>query len=231
MAFRFPGGTLVAMKKIAVVLCGSGYLDGSEIREAVGVLWALSQHSVSVQCFAPDAPQRDVVNCLTGQPVKSESRNQLVEAARIARGQVKALSGLRPADFDAVVLPGGFGAAKNLCDFAIKGSTGTVIPDLQSAIVGFFEARKPIGAVCIAPAIVALALRGKGLELTLGAKGEAAQEIEKLGHKHRVCRAEEICVDVAHKVVSTPAYMYDHAPLHEIFEGIRRLVSDLVARV
>lgn len=216
-------------KRVAVVLCGSGYLDGSEIRESVAVLWALSQFPVKVQCFAPDAPQADVVNCLTKKPAAKEKRNMLVEAARIARGQVLALDALKPAEFDAIVLPGGFGVAKNLCDFASKGTDAVVREDVAGALQGFRTANKPIGAVCIAPALLALAFKDGGFDLTLGAKGPAAEAIEKLGHRHTETRADQALVDNEHKIVSTPAYMCDDAPLHEIFEGVRKLVAAVVA--
>jgi enhancing lycopene biosynthesis protein 2 len=216
------------MKRVAVVLCGSGFKDGSEIRESVGVLWALSVHGAQVECFAPNAPQKDVVNCLTGEPCPGESRNMLVEAARIARGDVKPLTELNMSQFDALILPGGFGAAKNLCTFAFEGSRGKVIPELKIACEKAHVSGKPIGAVCIAPSIVAMALSGRGLELTLGAPGPAAQEIEKLGHKHIVCQARDICLDRKNKVVSTPAYMYDHAPLSEVFMGIESLVKKVL---
>jgi enhancing lycopene biosynthesis protein 2 len=217
------------MKKIAVILCGSGFKDGSEIRESVGVLWALSAQNASVQCFAPDAPQFDVVNSLTGDTVKDESRNMLVESARIARGQVKPLIALNPNDFDAVIIPGGFGAAKNLCTFALKGAQGTVLPELDKILHDFHAQRKPIGAVCIAPAILALAFKGKNFELTVGEKCEAEQEIEKLGHRHVVRKANDFHVDKGNKIVTTPAYMYDEAPLHEIFTGIQKLVKEVVS--
>ncbi len=216
------------MKKVAIVLCGSGYKDGSEIRESVGVLWALSQHPVEVRCYAPDAEQADVVNCLTGKPAPGEHRNQLVEAARIARGAVEPLSKLRAQDVDALVLPGGFGAAKNLCTFASAGSGGKVIPDLQRLLSELHSAGKPIGAVCIAPAIVALALKGAGVELTVGRPCETSAELEKLGHRHVARRANECHVDARNKVVTTPAYMEDSAPLHEIFEGIRKTIAEVV---
>lgn len=217
------------MKRVAVLLCGSGYRDGSEIRESVGALWALSAEGASVQCFAPNAPQADVVNCLTGQTAH-ESRNMLVEAARIARGQVKPASEFHAKDFDALVIPGGFGVAKNLCTFALKGSGGTVQKDAEFILTSMFDAKKPIAAICIAPALVALALKGRAkLELTVGEAGEAAQEIEKLGHRHFVTRPNQAHVDRAHKVVTTPAYMYDSAPLNEIFEGIRSAVHQALA--
>ncbi len=215
------------MKKVAVLLCGSGFKDGSEIREAVGVLWALSAERAETQIFALDEPQSDVVNCLTGEVAKTESRNQLVESARIARGSVAPLADLNPADFDAFLLPGGFGAAKNLCSFAREGSKGRVHPEVKKTLEAFFSQGKPIGAVCIAPAVLALAFPQKGLELTLGAPGEAAGEIEKLGHRHIPKKASECLVDAKHKIVSSPAYMYESAPLHEVFTGIQALVREV----
>lgn len=216
-------------KRVAVVLCGSGYLDGSEIREAVGTLWALSKAHAEVHCFAPDAPQSDVMNCLTSKPQSGETRNQLVEAARIARGKIVPLSQLNPAEFHAIILPGGFGAAKNLCTFASAGSKGTVLPELSKALHAMHGAGKPIGAVCIAPAILALTFVNRGFELTVGDGSEASAEIEKLGHRHVAKRADECLVDKAHRVVTTPAYMHDQAPLHEIFHGIEKLVHEVLA--
>lgn len=213
-------------KRVAVILCGSGYKDGSEIRESVGVLWALSPLSVEIQCFAPDAPQSDVINGLTQTEVSGETRNMLVESARIARGKVSPLSQLNPKDWDALIMPGGFGAAKNLCTFAKEGARGSVRPELSKIITAMHAFRKPIGAVCIAPVILAMALPAKGLKLTLGAPGEASQEMAKLGHEHVPCPPEDCVVDAKNKVVTTPAYMYDDAPLHQIFEGIKKCVEE-----
>ena len=215
------------MKKVAVILSGSGYLDGSEIREAVGVLWALSGQHAEVQCFAPVINQSDVIDHLTGKPV-DERRNVLTESARIARGKVKPLSELRAEDFDALVMPGGYGAAKNLSTFAFDGANGTVLPDLLHAIQSTINSGKPLGAACIAPAVVALAMKGTPLELSVGEMCDASQEIEKLGHKHIVTRPDEIHIDHAHNIVTTPAYMYEDAPLHEIFEGIRKMVNEVM---
>lgn len=228
-ALNAEKGANMLKKKFAVVLTGCGHRDGSEIREAVGTLWALSKNHVEAQCFAPDADQADVVNGLTGEPAGGERRNQLVEAARIARGKIRPLSHLNAHEFNGLILPGGFGAAKNLCTFAAAGAAGTVLPDLQRVLEAMQAARKPIGAICIAPAIVGLAFKGRGFELTVGEGGEASQELEKLGHRHVVCRADECHVDRDHRVVTTPAYMYDHAPLHEIFAGIEKLVHEVVA--
>jgi enhancing lycopene biosynthesis protein 2 len=214
------------MKKAAVILCGSGFKDGSEIRESVAVLFALSEAGIQAQCFASDEPQKDVVNCLTGEPA-AETRNQRVEAARIARGDVKKLSELKAGDYDLLVIPGGYGAAKNLCDFAFKGASGIVQQDLKRALQDFHSQKKPIGAVCIAPAILALAFPGMKLELTLGEASEASAEIEKLGHRHVPKKAHEWHVCAKDKIVTTPAYMQDQAPLHEIFAGVRGMVREL----
>ena len=215
------------MKKIAVVLCGNGFKDGSEIRESVAVLWGLSKVGARVQCFAPDKPQADVVNCLTGKTVTGETRNMLVEAARIARGEILPLNQLNPSKYDAIVIPGGFGVAKNLCTFATEGSNGKVLPELKTILEKFHSDQKPIAAVCIAPAVVAMAFPGKQFEMTLGGPSEAAQEIEKLGHKHIATKASDCHVDRKNKIVTTAAYMCD-APIHEIFEGIRKLTEEII---
>ena len=216
------------MKKIAVILSGSGYLDGSEIREAVGVLWALSRHrDVAVECFAPNEPQHHVVDHVSGQEVPGETRNVLTESARIARGQVRPLDDLDATRFDAVIMPGGFGAAKNLSDFAFKGASATAHPKMSEILQKMEAAGKPIGAACIAPAVVALAT--KGAELTVGAKSDSSDEIEKLGHTHVVREPNEIHVDRKNRIVTTPAYMYDDAPLYQVFDGIQKMVDEVVA--
>jgi enhancing lycopene biosynthesis protein 2 len=191
------------------------------------VLWAISRAGAEAQCFAPEVWQRDVVDHLTGEPVH-EKREVLVESARIARGNIKPLSELDANDFDALVLPGGFGAAKNLSSFASEGSGGTVIRDVAKALHDFHAQGKPIGAACIAPAILALAFRGDGLELTVGAAGGEAAEIEKLGHKHIATKANEIHLDRKHRIVTTPAYMYGDAELADVFEGIKQMVDEVV---
>lgn len=212
------------MKKIAVVLGGSGFKDGSEIRESVLTLLALDEADVQFECFAPDDKQHDVVNCLTGQAM-NEQRNLLVEAARIARGNIKPITNLKSADFDGIMFPGGFGVAKNLCTFAFKGSQGEVRPDVNNVIHDFYNAKKPIGAICIAPALIALSLKGKNLNLTLGSEGEAAEEIKKLGHKHTATKPHECIVDSVNKIATSPAYMYDDARLKDIKKGIAEVVK------
>jgi enhancing lycopene biosynthesis protein 2 len=168
------------------------------------------------------------MNCLTGEESAGESRNQLIESARIARGKVQALSTLRPEEFDGLMIPGGYGVAKNLCTFAFKGSQGTVNSEIEKIVKKFYALKKPIGAICIAPALVGLVLKGQNIELTLGPSGEASQEIEKLGHKHIIKSAKEWHVDRAHKILSTPAYMIDDSPLADIFEGIAGMTKELV---
>ncbi len=214
------------MKKMAVVLCGSGFKDGSEIRESVAVLWGLSRLGVQVQCFAPDRPQADVMNCLTGKPMNGESRNMLTEAARIARGDILPLTQLRASQFDAVIIPGGFGVAKNLCTFASEGSKGKVLQEFKDALLEFHDHNKPIGAVCIAPAAVAMTFPGKHFEMTVGGPSEAAQEIEKLGHKHITTLASDCHVDRKNKIVTSAAYMCE-AAIHDIFEGVRKLTEEV----
>lgn len=215
------------MKKVAVVLCGSGFKDGSEIRESVLSLLAIDEAGATFECFAPDDWQHDVVNCATGETI-NEKRNLLVEAARIARGNIRPLTELHAKNFDAILFPGGFGVAKNLCTFAFKGSAGSVRSDVQTVINDFYQTKKPIGAVCIAPALIALALKGKNLNLTLGAEGEAAGEVKKLGHRHTVSLPNEAVIDQENKIATTPAYMYDEAHLKDMRIGISKVVQAIL---
>lgn len=219
------------MTTVSVVLSGSGYLDGAEIRESVGVLWALSKRGVAVEMFAPDAHQPVVMNHLT-QKANSDTRNMLVEAARIARGKIKPLSELPDHDYEALIMPGGFGVAKNLCTFGTEGAKGKILyPELERDLKSMYQSGRPIGAICIAPVLVALALKAEKLELTVGAEGPEAEEIAKLGHTHIVTKPNEIHIDAAHKIVTTPAYMYDDAPVHEVFEGIDKLVESVLSMI
>lgn len=213
-------------KKIAVVLSGSGYLDGSEITEAVSVLIALHQNGAQVQCFAPDV-ELDEIDHLKKEPT-GKKRKVLAESARIARGEVKALSELHEKDFDAVVFPGGFGAAKNLCDWAERGAQCTVNPEAQRVILEFYNQSKPIGAICIAPGLVAKVLGKKSISVTIGSDPGTAKEIEKTGAHHIECPVQDYITDREHKIVSTPAYMYGDAKPHEVFQGISGLISELV---
>lgn len=220
--------------KVAVLLAGCGHADGAEIREAVFALLALDQHGAAFQCLALDAPQRDVVDHATGQAVAGASRNLLAEASRISRvGQCLDLAQADPGAFDALVLPGGFGVAKSHCDFALKGAEAEVQPEVERFVRAFFEAGKPVGAICISPALAALVLArmGRSADLTLGAAGGAAEAVERLGHRHRVVRdAREVVVDEAQKLVTTAAYMFDDARLADVWVGIERCVAEVLRR-
>ena len=214
-------------KRVAVVLAGCGVYDGSEIHEATLALLRLSQTGAQVQCFAPDIPQLHVVNHLTGEVTTGESRNVLVEAARIARGHIKPVTAARVADFDALIVPGGFGAAKNLCDFAVKGAQLTVQPDFLAFAQAMHQAGKPVGLICIAPTMAA-AICGAGVKTTIGNDADTAAAVNATGAVHCPCTVRETCVDRERKLVTTPAYMLAQS-IAEAFEGISRLVDEVLA--
>lgn len=209
-------------KKVAVILSGCGVYDGAEIHESVIALLRLSQRGAQVQCFAPDIPQHHVVNHLTGQET-TESRNVLVESARIARGQIRDVRELKAADFDALVIPGGFGAAKNLSDFAFKGASCAVQPDVLAAARGFAAAHKPVGLICIAPAMAAR-IYGAGVHCTIGHDPDTAAKLTDMGAEHIDCAVDEIVEDPQRKLVTTPAYMLAKS-LAEAASGINKLVD------
>lgn len=210
--------------RFAVVLSGCGVYDGTEIHEAVLTLLAIDRAGGVYQCFAPDTAQRDVVNHLTGQPA-GESRNALVESARIARGRIKPLSDFDAGAFDVLVFPGGFGAAKTLSSFAIDGPDCMVNPDVVAAVTGMAAAGKPIGALCIAPALIARVL-GE-VDLTIGNDAGTAAALEQLGARHRNAGHGEVVVDRVRKVVSTPCYMLD-AHISQIADGADAAVRALI---
>lgn len=195
-------------KKIAVILSGCGFRDGAEIREAVMTLYAIESSGSEYFCFAPDIDQTKVTNHLTGED-SDETRNVLVESARVARGDIKPLQDYKAADFDALILPGGFGAALNLCDFGIKGADCTVNGDAEMAIKATHQSGKPIGALCIAPALIAKLLGSEGVEVTIGSDAGTAEAIEKTGAKHINSNSGDIVIDEKRKVVTAPCYMYD----------------------
>lgn len=212
------------MKKIAVILAGCGHMDGAEIRESVLTLLAIDKMQASAHIFAPDIIQHDTINHLTGAPTQ-ETRNVLVEAARIARGQIQDITLCDATNFDALIMPGGFGAVKNLSDLASMHGQAEVIAPLKSLIAQFISQAKPIGAICIAPAVIACALKHTTLlTLTLGEHHELLSEF---GAKEELCKANECVIDIPHKIVSTPAYMLN-ARLAEIAEGIESLVKEVL---
>jgi enhancing lycopene biosynthesis protein 2 len=217
------------MTKVAVVLAGCGVYDGAEINEAVLTLLCLEQQGASYQCFAPDVEQMHVINHLSGEPAEGESRNVLVESARIARGNIKALTEAQAGDFDALVVPGGFGAAKNLSDFAVAGAAMVVQPDFLALARAFHVAGKPIGLICIAP-VMAAAICGEGIRCTVGNDADTAAAISEMGGEHLECPVTEARVDSEHKMVTTPAYMLAGS-VSEAYSGIGECVKEVLALV
>lgn len=218
---------------VAVLLAGCGHLDGAEIRESVLTLLALDQHGANVQCFALDRDQHHVVNHLTGQAVEGEHRNILEEAARIARGKILPLSEADPKVFDALFMPGGYGVAKNHSSFAFNGVGSDVQPEVFQFVKAFFDAKKPIGAICIAPALIALILKntGQSAALTIGNDKGTTAVLKALGANPQDREtAREVVVDEVMKLVTTPAYMFDDARLSDVFVGIERAVAEVLKR-
>lgn len=213
------------MKRVAVVLAGCGVYDGSEIHEAVLTLLALDQRGIGYQCFAPDIEQMHVVNHLSGEVAEGESRNVLVEAARIARGNIKPLAEARGEDFDALVVPGGFGAAKNLSDFAVAGAAMAVQPELLALGRAMRAADKAVALICIAP-VMAAAICGEGSRCTIGSDADTAAAIEAMGGEHLGCPVTEARVDRQRKLVTTPAYMLD-VSIAEVQRGIDNSIAEL----
>lgn len=214
------------MKKIAVVLSGCGYLDGSEITESISLIIALNQAGAQLSFFAPDQ-ELTVTNHLT-QEATSEKRNVLAESARICRGAAQSLNKLSAQDFDGLAFPGGFGAAKNLSTWALKGAQCEVNPEVKRVIQEFHQASKPIGAACIAPTLLAKVLGEHRVTVTIGNDPGTAKEIEKTGAQHENCPVADYISDRETKVVTTPAYMYDDAKPHEVFKGISGMARELV---
>ena len=212
----------MTQKKVAVILSGCGVYDGAEIHESVITLLRLDQRGAKVQCFAPNIAQHHVINHLTGEEMP-ESRNVLVESARIARGDIKDISEANVEDFDALIVPGGFGAAKNLSDFAFKGTECAVQPDVLALAEAFAEAGKPIGLMCISPAIAAK-IYGPGVVWTIGKDADTAAAVSKMGGEHHECDVSEIVEDKARKLVSTPAYMLANS-ISEAASGINKMVD------
>ncbi len=214
-------------KKIGVLLSGCGVMDGSEIHESVLTLLALDRLGAEAVCMAPNIAQMHVVNHLKGEPAPGQSRNVLEESARIARGKIKNIADVRAFDIDALILPGGFGAAKNLSTYAIRGAACEVNPEVARLIREVHAAGKPVGFICIAPVIAAKLLGSKQVRITIGTDKATAADIEKMGAVHEMCPVGECRIDKAMKVVSTPAYMLAKS-VAEAAEGIERLVKEIV---
>ena len=214
------------MKKVAVILSGAGYLDGSEIHEATLTLLALDRHNAQVHCFAPDIAQEQVLNHATGEP-STETRSVLVESARIARGAIKPLSLAAVDDFDALIIPGGYGAARNLCNFATRGHEMTINPEVEIFARSLHREGKPVGLICIAP-VMAPAIGGPGTRCTIGNDPATANAINAMGGVHVSCAVTDCVIDTDRKIVSTPAYMLADR-ITQAEAGINKLVDAVLA--
>lgn len=213
------------MKTFAVLLSGCGVYDGSEIYETVCTLLALEKFGAKYQCVAPDILQHHVINHLTGKEMP-EQRSVLVEAARLARGNIKSLNDVSADDFAGLLVPGGFGAAKNLGNFAFKGKDLSVEPSVLSFCQGFAKAHKPAGFICIAPTLIAK-IYGPGVRVTIGKDADTAATLNAMGNQHQNCEVTECVSDEAHKVATAPAYMLAHS-ISEAQAGIEKCVKQVI---
>ncbi len=214
------------MKNIAIILSGCGVYDGSEIHEAVLTLLAIEQAGAKYRCFAPNINQHHVINHVSGEVMQDEQRNVLVESARIARGDVEDLSEFYIDEFDALIVPGGFGAAKNLSDFAINGEDISINEQVLSVCQAFAKANKPAGYMCIAPVMIPL-IYGEGAQGTIGQDIAIAASLTNIGLAHKACAVDDIVVDEARQLVSSPAYMLATS-LVEAASGINKLVAKVL---
>ncbi|MBF0194942.1 MAG: isoprenoid biosynthesis glyoxalase ElbB [Magnetococcales bacterium] len=217
------------MARIGVVLSGCGYLDGAEIYESTLTLFFLDQAGADVTIMAPDIDQHHVINHIT-QEEMPEHRNVLVEAARIARGNISNLAEIDPDNLDALIMPGGFGAAKNLSTLAFDGANASVNPDLINMVRAMHKAKKPIGAICISPAVLSKILSKEGVTLTIGSDSDTASVIQTMGNKHEISSADNIVIDEKNRIVSTAAYMCA-ASIGEAGLGIEKLVSHIMGMI
>lgn len=222
---------------IAVLLSGCGVYDGTEIHEAVLTLLAIAQAGATAVCIAPDYQQHHVVNHLTGEEMP-ETRNVLIESARIARGKIQSVEKVDKAQLDALVLPGGFGTAKNFTKWAFAGEKSEIHPTIKELIQHFAKAKKPIGAVCMSPTTIAKALEGTGIRatLTVGNTEEASpydiksisEGMKSIGANAVMCAKTGVIVDKENKIVTSPCYMME-ASIVEVYEGIKKTITELIA--
>jgi enhancing lycopene biosynthesis protein 2 len=216
-------------KRVGVLLSGCGVFDGSEIHESVLTLLALDRRGAETLCMAPDMEQVHVINHLTNQEMP-ERRNVLVESARIARGKIRDIRSVKGGEIDALIIPGGFGAAKNLSNFAMKGPDATVHPEVRRLIRELVKAGKPVGAICIAPATLTKALEDLSPEVTIGTDLGTASAIQAMGGAHHNCSVDMIHVDEKNRLVSTPAYMLGPG-IKEVAEGIEKLINKVLSMI
>jgi len=218
------------MKRIGVILAGCGVYDGSEIHEAVLTLLAIERAGAEAICMAPDMPQMHVINHFTGQTEGDPARGVLAESARIARGKMVDIATVDVGDVDGLVIPGGYGAAKNLCDFALKGAACSVQSDVERLVRDMVDKGKPVAAICIAPAVLAKALQGYAPRLTIGNDPDTAAALEAMGATHVDCAVDDIVVDEKNRLVTTPAYMLA-GDIAEAATGIEKAVKQLLAMI
>lgn len=217
-----------APKKFAIVLSGCGVFDGAEIHEAVMTMYAISLQGATYEIFAPDVEQHHVVNHVTGKEM-NEKRNVMVEAARIARGKIRPLLAFDADQFDALIFPGGFGAAKNLSSWAFEGAKAKLNPDVKRAIDSMHQLKKPVGALCISPVLFALALGN--VKITIGDETPTIEALESLGAKHTTISTHgRVVVDEQNLLFSTPCYMLD-ATVVDIAEGAKAIVGEMMKYV
>ena len=217
------------MPKVGVVLSGCGVNDGAEIHESVITMLFLDRAGAEMVLMAPNIDQLHVINHATGKEIEGESRNVLVESARIARGEIKDIVDVTSEDIDALIFPGGFGVVKNLCDYAMAGADCSVNPDVFRLVSEVHSAEKPIGVICISPAMMGKVMEkmGEKVSLTIGNDEQTANDLITMGAKHVTCPVQEIVVDKDKKVVSTPAYMLA-GRISEAADGIEKLVKEVI---
>jgi enhancing lycopene biosynthesis protein 2 len=220
------------MAKIGVVLSGCGVFDGAEIHETVLTLYFLQKAGAEIIAMAPDVDQMHVINHLKGEPAEGETRNVLVESARMVRGDIKNMAEVSASDFDALIFPGGFGAAKNLTTFAVDGPDCQINDQVLRLVKETVQAKKPLAAICIAPVIIAKALEGTGISssITIGNDAGAAGAIDSLGSKHVECPVKDFVVDEENKIITSPAYMLGQN-IVEVAEGIEKTCDKLLKMI
>ena len=234
----FSTSSVMSSKKIAIVLAGNGVYDGTEVHEAAACLAAVTRNGFEPHCVAPDADQAHVVDHTSGSEMTDHKRNVMKESARIARGAITPLSQLKASDADAVIIPGGFGAAKNLSDFGFKGADMSVNDDVARVLKDFRTAGKPIGLCCIAPVIAAKVFGSEGVQVTLGKKGDesewpyggAIDAAKSFGANVAEKSVNEVCVDEKNKIVTSPAFMYN-GKFHEIQDGVTNMVNTVAKMI
>lgn len=215
------------MKKIGVILSGCGVYDGTEIHEAVLTLLALDKAAAEAVCFAPDIVQNHVINHRTGEVMEKETRNVLIESARISRGAIRDLREIDTLILDGLILPGGFGAAKNLSDYAFKGADCGVNEEVVKAIRSFYRSGKPIGLMCISPVLAAKVLGSENIDVTIGNDAATAEDIRSMGARHVEATVDQVVVSADGLVITTPAYMLGPS-ISDVAKGVDSLVAHVL---